>query len=225
MCSSLMASSLPFIMGAFMYGDSHAKMVGNVVHGSSFHKYPQLMLTKCFWVCCRQGHLLHGSGGSVHRGLHLHCARCLGPVSRYDHSASPLRLAVLLAVQHNNCCPAIPTVHMAAQRWLLVQNLCRSSLTVAAGACFCSGCRRTKFIELIPRSVMLSTSAGIGLFLAFIGLQVGWPCLAASSHPYMPLLAPTHLLPALLSPSPAADATCTRLPYMRRPPQFLAGVP
>lgn len=30
---------------------------------------------------------------------------------------------------------------------------------------------RSKLIELIPRSVMLSTSAGIGLFLAFIGLQ------------------------------------------------------
>ena len=31
---------------------------------------------------------------------------------------------------------------------------------------------RSKFIELIPRSVMMSTSAGIGLYLAFIGLQV-----------------------------------------------------
>ncbi|GAB4815302.1 hypothetical protein N2152v2_002348 [Parachlorella kessleri] len=30
---------------------------------------------------------------------------------------------------------------------------------------------RSKFIELIPRSVMMSTSAGIGLYLAFIGLQ------------------------------------------------------
>ncbi|KAI3428274.1 hypothetical protein D9Q98_006653 [Chlorella vulgaris] len=30
---------------------------------------------------------------------------------------------------------------------------------------------RSKLVELIPRSVMLATSAGIGLFLAFIGLQ------------------------------------------------------
>jgi xanthine/uracil/vitamin C permease (AzgA family) len=28
---------------------------------------------------------------------------------------------------------------------------------------------RSKLVELIPRSVMLATSAGIGLFLAFIG--------------------------------------------------------
>lgn len=30
---------------------------------------------------------------------------------------------------------------------------------------------RSKLVELIPRSVMLATSAGIGLFLAFIGMQ------------------------------------------------------
>lgn len=35
---------------------------------------------------------------------------------------------------------------------------------------------RSKLIELIPRSIMLATSAGIGLFLAFIGLQVGAGC-------------------------------------------------
>ena len=32
---------------------------------------------------------------------------------------------------------------------------------------------RSKLVELIPRSVMLATSAGIGLFLAHIGMQVG----------------------------------------------------
>ena len=30
---------------------------------------------------------------------------------------------------------------------------------------------RLRLIRLIPRSIMLATSAGIGLFLAFIGLQ------------------------------------------------------
>ena len=30
---------------------------------------------------------------------------------------------------------------------------------------------RSKLVELIPRSVMLATSAGIGLFLAHIGMQ------------------------------------------------------
>ena len=30
---------------------------------------------------------------------------------------------------------------------------------------------RTAVIKLVPRSIMLATSSGIGLFLAFIGLQ------------------------------------------------------
>ena len=30
---------------------------------------------------------------------------------------------------------------------------------------------RGKLIQMVPRSIMLATSAGIGLFLAFIGLQ------------------------------------------------------
>ena len=34
----------------------------------------------------------------------------------------------------------------------------------------CAG-MRLRLIRLIPRSIMLATSAGIGLFLAFIGLQ------------------------------------------------------
>ena len=32
---------------------------------------------------------------------------------------------------------------------------------------------RTALVKLIPRSVLLATSAGIGLFLAHIGMQVG----------------------------------------------------
>lgn len=34
----------------------------------------------------------------------------------------------------------------------------------------CAGLR-LRLIRLVPRSIMLATSAGIGLFLAFIGLQ------------------------------------------------------
>jgi adenine/guanine/hypoxanthine permease len=30
---------------------------------------------------------------------------------------------------------------------------------------------RTKLIRMVPKSIMLATSAGIGMFLAFIGLQ------------------------------------------------------
>ncbi len=30
---------------------------------------------------------------------------------------------------------------------------------------------RTKFVQLVPKSIMLATAGGIGLFLAFIGLQ------------------------------------------------------
>lgn len=30
---------------------------------------------------------------------------------------------------------------------------------------------RAKFVELVPRNIMLATSAGIGFFLAHIGLQ------------------------------------------------------
>jgi MFS superfamily sulfate permease-like transporter len=68
----------------------------------------------------------------------------------------------LMSVQHSNC-----TAETAAQ------SLYTSASVEAYGQfvnIICAGVRG-KLVSLVPKSIMLATAGGIGLFLAFIGLQ------------------------------------------------------
>lgn len=91
-----------------------------------------------------------------YRYLPLLCASHRWPLSRFTHFGAPYPPTWYPA------CPCGPDAAAAAalapQGWIFI------ALTISGV--------RGQAIRCVPKCIMLATSGGIGLFLAFIGMQV-----------------------------------------------------
>jgi hypothetical protein len=76
----------------------------------------------------------------------------------------------LLVFQHLPFPPARAAAHQQAAG-MYTAEIAASWLLAGRYCCCCFSGVRGKMVSLVPKSIMLATAGGIGLFLAFIGMQ------------------------------------------------------